>query len=79
MSYANGSGYKKRRPDLTEVDTTGVNYQQLGTIPMYSETHAGEDVAAFAVGVNADKVRGVMEQNALFEVMHGALFPQTEQ
>lgn len=79
LSYANGSGYKKRRPDLTEVDTTAVNYQQLGTIPMYSETHAGEDVAAFAVGVNADKVRGVMEQNALFEVMHGALFPQTEQ
>jgi alkaline phosphatase len=78
LSYANGGGYKKRRPDLTEVDTAALNYQQLGTIPMYAETHAGEDVAAFAVGVNADKVRGVMEQNALFDVMHDALFEQDE-
>jgi alkaline phosphatase len=78
LSYANGGGYKKRRPDLTEVDTAALNYQQLGTIPMYADTHAGEDVAAFAVGVNADKVRGVMEQNALFDVMHDALFEQDE-
>ncbi|HBF62716.1 MAG TPA: hypothetical protein DDW59_04725, partial [Gammaproteobacteria bacterium] len=48
------------------------------TVPMYAETHAGEDVAAFAVGVNADKVRGVMEQSALFEVMRGALFDSND-
>ena len=78
LSYANGGGYRKRRPDLTKVDTAALDYQQLSTVPMYSETHAGEDVAAFAVGVNADKVRGVMEQNALFDVMHDALFERGE-
>ena len=78
LSYANGGGYRKRRPDLTEVDTAALDYQQLSTVPMYSETHAGEDVAAFAVGINADKVRGVMEQNALFDVMHDALFERGE-
>ena len=78
LSYANGGGYRKRRLDLSKVDTTALDYQQLGTVPMYAETHAGEDVAAFAVGVNADKVRGVMEQSALFEVMRGALFDSND-
>ena len=54
-----------------QSDTTALDYQQLGTVPMYAETHAGEDVAAFAVGVNADK--GRMEQSALFEA-RSALF-----
>ena len=45
---------------------------------MYSETHAGEDVAAYAIGLNAVKVRGVMEQNELYYVMHGALFDHTD-
>ena len=74
LSYANGPGYRKQRPDLSDVDTQGRNYQQLGTVPLQAETHAGEDVAAFAVGVNASAVRGVMEQNRLFNVMHQALF-----
>ena len=43
---------------------------------MMAETHAGEDVAAFAVGLNSEKVRGVMEQNELFGIMQGALFPK---
>ena len=74
LSYANGGGYKKRRLDLSKIDTEDVDYQQLATVPMYSETHAGEDVAAYAIGLNAVKVRGVMEQNELYYVMHGALF-----
>ena len=74
LSYANGGGYKKRRLDLSKIDTEDVDYQQLATVPMYSETHAGEDVAAYAIGLNALKVRGVMEQNELYYVMHGALF-----
>ncbi len=74
LSYANGPGYRKQRPDLSDVDTQDQNYQQLGTVPLQAETHAGEDVAAFAVGVNASAVRGVMEQNRLFNVMHQALF-----
>ena len=74
LSYANGPGYRKQRPDLSDVDTQDQNYQQLGTVPLQAETHAGEDVAAFAVGVNASAVRGVMEQNRLFNVMFNALF-----
>lgn len=74
LSYANGPGYKKQQPDLTDIDTQDPDYQQLGTVPTPAETHAGEDVAAFAIGVNADEVRGVMEQNRLFDVMNKALF-----
>ena len=74
LSYANGPGYKKQRPNLSKIDTQDPDYQQLGTIPTQSETHSGEDVAAFAVGQNANAVRGVMEQNRLYNVMLDALF-----
>ena len=76
LSYANGPGYRRNRPDLSKVDTEDSDYLQLVTVPMMAETHAGEDVAAFAVGLNSEKVRGVMEQNELFGVMQGALFPK---
>ena len=76
LSYANGPGYRKQRPDLSDVDTQARNFQQLGTVPMQAETHAGEDVAAFATGANATAVRGVMEQNKLFNVMYDALVEQ---
>ena len=76
LSYANGPGYRKQRPDLSDVDTQARNFQQLGTVPMQAETHAGEDVAAFATGANATAVRGVMEQNRLFNVMYDVLFGQ---
>ena len=73
LSYANGPGYKKQRPNLSKINTQDPDYQQLGTVPTQSETHAGEDVAAFAVGQNAAAVRGVMEQNRLFNVMYDVL------
>ena len=76
LSYANGPGYRRNRPDLSKVDTEDSDYLQLVTVPMMAETHAGEDVAAFAVGLNSEKVKGVMEQNELFGVMQGALFPK---
>lgn len=76
LSYANGPGYRKQPQDLSAVDTEDPDYQQLGTVPLASETHSGEDVAAFAIGVNARAVAGVMEQNRLFDVMHKALFGQ---
>jgi alkaline phosphatase len=74
LSYANGPGYKKQRPNLSEINTQDPDFQQLGTVPTQAETHAGEDVAAFAVGQNADAVRGVMEQNRLYNVMYEVLF-----
>ena len=74
LSYANGPGYLKEIPDLSKVDTKSIDYRQLSTRPMYMETHAGEDVAAYATGLASDMVRGTMEQNELFHVMHKALF-----
>jgi len=75
LGYANGPGYKAEPTDLSNVDTEDPNYQQIASVPMAAETHAGEDVAAYAVGPNADTLRGVMEQNRLYDVLRGALFP----
>ena len=77
LSYANGPGYQTERQDLRGQDTTAPDYRQLATIPMPAETHAGEDVAAYASGLNAEQVHGVMEQNRLFHVMREALNLQT--
>ena len=73
ISYANGPGYQEKIPDLTDTDTLDKDYKQLSTRPMYMETHAGEDVAAYATGVNSEGLRGTMEQNELFEVMRNVL------
>ena len=60
--------------DLTyKINTRGPDFQQLGMLPMMSETHSGEDVAAYATGKNSDAVRGVMEQNRLYDVMYDVL------
>ena len=77
LGYANGPGYLPQVPDLTDVDTTAVDYLQLSTVPMSSETHGGEDVPAYAIGPGSEWVRGVMEQNQLFYVMRRVLMPDT--
>ena len=71
LGYANGPG--ARRPE-TELDPTDPDYRQRATHPMLSETHAGEDVPAYATGPGADGVRGVMNQHELHAVMRAALF-----
>ncbi len=79
LGYANGPGAicgaedMCERPDLTGVDTTDNNFQQQALVPMYSETHAGEDVAIFAGGPGSDLVGGVMEQNEIFHVIGRAM------
>ncbi|MGD8418203.1 MAG: alkaline phosphatase, partial [Pseudomonadales bacterium] len=75
LGYANGPGYRETLPDLTDVDTEAEDFLQVATLPMASETHGGEDVAAYARGPNAERMRGVMEQNRIYDVMRGALFP----
>lgn len=74
LGYANGPGYQAQLPDLTDVDTTHPDYRQLAAVPLESETHGGEDVAAYAIGPGAQRLGGVMEQSLLFDVMHAALF-----
>jgi len=63
----------KLRPDLTAVDTENPNYMQEATVPMGSETHAGEDVTIYANGPGAYLVRGTLEQNVIYHVMADAL------
>jgi alkaline phosphatase len=74
LGYHNGPGYRTPLEDLTSVDTEAMNYRQIAAFPAPSETHGGEDVAAYARGPNAAELRGVMEQNELYRVLHGALF-----
>jgi alkaline phosphatase len=61
------------RPDLTSIDTSNANYLQEATVPMGSETHAGEEVAIYADGPRAYLFSGVQEQNAIYHVMADAL------
>ena len=70
-----GSGYTgitSGRPDLTAVDTTDPSYMQEATVPLSSETHAGEDVAIYAGGAGSYLMRGVVEQNVIYHVMRHA-------
>ncbi|GLS28810.1 alkaline phosphatase [Mesorhizobium albiziae] len=72
LSYANGPGAKldEPRPDLTNVDTTDLDFLQPALVPLgESETHGGDDVAIFAAGPWAHLFRGVVEQNLIYHVM----------
>lgn len=87
LGYANGPGacretgksadgkpvYDCTRQDLTGVDTLAPDFRQPALVPMYSETHGGEDVAALASGPGANLVSGVIEQSEIFHVMARAL------
>jgi alkaline phosphatase len=74
LSYANGPGAKEGpREDLTNVDTRDVEYIQQSTVPLLSETHAGEDVAIFAAGPWAHLFQGVVDENYTFFVIAYAL------
>ena len=79
LGYANGPGYRTPLTDLRNINTEDRNYRQVAAIPMAAETHSGEDVAAYARGPNADTLRGVMEQNELYQVLRGALFPADDE
>ncbi len=73
LGYANGPGAVKHdagggRP----IPETGVMAHQQALVPMGSETHAGEDVALYANGPGAGNVRGVMEQNLIYDVIRTA-------
>lgn len=73
LGYANGPGARAERPDLTAIDTTSPDYLQEATVPLGSETHAGEDVPVYAIGPSSHLVRGVQEQNVIFHIMLAAL------
>ncbi|MDY7097030.1 MAG: alkaline phosphatase [Pseudomonadota bacterium] len=71
LGYGNGPGSiagKDPRPD----PETGVSARQQSTIPLGSETHGGEDVALYAQGPGADRVKGVIEQNLIYDFIRAA-------
>lgn len=75
LGYQNGPGAKLDEPraDLSDVDTTDIDYLQQALVPLgESETHAGDDVVIFAQGPWAHLFHGVVEQNLVFHVMEHA-------
>lgn len=54
---------------LTQDQVLNPDYRQQSAIPMGSETHSGEDVAAYARGPWAHLVDGVMEQHTLNRII----------
>jgi len=61
------------RKDITAIDTTTAGYHQETTVPLGSETHAGEDVAIHMSGPGAHLVQGTVEQSVVFHLINRAL------
>lgn len=76
LTYATGPGatLEGPRPDLTDVDTTALDYRQQALLPGPAASHAGEDVAVRAIGPWAHLLSGTVEQNFLYHVMAHALW-----
>ena len=72
LGYANGPGAVTNRAERP-VPQTGIDAQPQATVPLYSETHAGEDVALYATGPGAERARGVIEQNVIYDIIRKAL------
>lgn len=66
-------GIEQGRPDLRGVDTTDPSFLQEATVPLSTETHAGEDVPVYAGGPRAALFHGVREQSYLYHAMVEAL------
>ena len=66
-------GWLDRRPDSQGVDTADPDYLQHAPVALFGETHAGEDVAVYALGPGAWLFRCVQEQNYLYHAMVEAL------
>ncbi len=70
LSYANGPGaVDGSREELTEEAVLHKDYRQAALVPLYSETHGGEDVAIYARGPGTWLFGGTVEQNYIFHVM----------
>ncbi len=77
LGYTNGPGALAglQRP----VPDTGIHAEAQSLVPVFnmkndgsasfSETHGGEDVALYGIGPGSERVRGVIEQNTIFDIM----------
>jgi alkaline phosphatase len=85
LGYHNGPGYRASArvdprtdvfPGFLGVIPSGPShpaYFQEAAVPLGSETHAGEDVAIYAIGPGAERVRGTVKNTHVFHVMKTAL------
>lgn len=75
LGYSNGPGALSDGPRLDPLgtDTTSLEYRQQALVPLSSETHAGEDVVAFASGPMAHLLKGTIEQHSIFYLIQKAL------
>ncbi|KAH9495082.1 hypothetical protein Btru_018116, partial [Bulinus truncatus] len=67
--YADGPGYHSPRQIVTNADTVDKTYISQSAVPLYSETHGGEDVGIYAQGPQSFLYTGVHEQNYIPIVM----------
>jgi alkaline phosphatase len=85
LGYLNGPGYRgaarvdpRTDPFLGRMGVVPTGpwhqaYFQEAAVPLGSETHAGEDVAIYAIGPGAEFVRGTVKNTHIFHVMKNAL------
>ncbi len=72
LGYANGPGAVPMAAGGRPMPETGVRAHQQALVPTGSETHSGEDVALYARGPGEERVKGVMEQNLIHDVIRKA-------
>jgi alkaline phosphatase len=61
------AGSASSAPDLVMSSTFHVDREVS-----FSANRVGEDVALYGIGVGAERVRGVIEQNRVFDIMMAA-------
>lgn len=70
LGYYNGPVQRHQGGEiLTQEQALAPDYRQQSAVPMGSETHSGEDIAAFARGPWAHLVTGTMEQHTLNRII----------
>jgi len=80
VQYANGPGaitdFPRPDPEFGVESLAQVLFSrraiEIDGSVTNSETHGGEDVALYATGAGAEGVRGVIEQNLIFDIMMSA-------
>lgn len=74
LGYHNGPGAGPRMlaADTKLPDSMAPDYHQQAAVPMFSETHGGDDVAVYAIGPGSHLFSGVIEQNVIFHLIDHA-------
>ncbi len=69
LGYHNGPGAVSGERGMP---STAIDARQQAAIPLSGETHGGEDVALYAIGAGAERVRGVIEQSRVHDIIREA-------